>query len=528
MGRFIGVSDPSPPPQEKESIAEKQSSRISRPVAADFFGESSSTRDLKSDVGPWRRKQSHDFDRDPINSGPIPKSQSVAVTPTIIVEQPSDTTPSRPHAVSDVTVDPSTKEKPVNHDSQSVAGSSSGAPSLPNGEQVSRPTPAFREPPMSTLDDAMSRIKGMLDGMQQTAEESGQGVSGEVQVQPTAARPKVLPMPTAPKALPRESSWLRPPPRPRTQEFDQRTREIFDITIPELPRSPKPAWNTFVVRLPKFTRQLDPITKRQLHLHRNPPGQVRWDILSFNPPVEGMNRRDFSLNDVLFRKPPPTIKGKRRYVVSLPIANLLPREPFGPNGATSSKMRVPPSPALKANGIGAFGKPGGATDSSTWRKSSTPSTKLATAVADTGLDTVSCSPPPDLASNSGNTAPNKVEESARSRSQPKMPAGSAVAFYRNSRADSLESVQKSSVNFTVTSELEDAMQSTGSSKSQPVASSSLKVTSAITGADDRMTSVVCDLKSPPASPEFVPALVQSKSGSKSSEDSVRLSWPISS
>jgi len=47
----------------------------------------------------------------------------------------------------------------------------------------------------------------------------------------------------------------------------------------------------------------------------------------------------------------------------------------------------------------------------------------------------------------------------RPRSQPKMPAGSAVAFYRDTRVDSLESAPKSSVNFTVTSELEDAAQS---------------------------------------------------------------------
>jgi len=131
--------------------------------------------------------------------------------------------------------------------------------------------------------------------------------------------------------------------------FDQQPQEVFDITIPEPPRSPRPAWNAFVVRLPRFSRILEPLTKRQFHLNKSPPGQVRWDILSFVPPVKGMTRRDFSLNDVLF----PKTQHVRRYVVSLHKPNSLPREVSGLNGTTGSKVRVAP----RVNGAGAFGGP---------------------------------------------------------------------------------------------------------------------------------------------------------------------------
>jgi len=179
---------------------------------------------------------------------------------------------------------------------------------------------------------------------------------------------------------------------------------------------------------------------------------------------------------------------------------------------TGSKVRVAP----RVNGAGAFGRPSGATDLSTWRKSTAPTptptpTKPGTVVADSWLDTVSRSPPPELASNLGNTPSMQADEPAtiRPRSQPKMPAGSAVAFYRDTRVDSLESAPKSSVNFTVTSELEDAAQSklkAGSSKSLPASSPSAKVAIALPSTGAHAISVVSELKSQPASPELVHAV----------------------
>jgi serine/arginine repetitive matrix protein 2 len=534
MGKFVAIADP-PLLQEGEPAVENQSSRSSRHVAADFFSEKSSTRDIvtsTSDTGPWRRKQSRDFDREPPTPGPMLKDQSQSVTSPSNAEQLVDTTPVQPHGRPEATLDSSTRDKSTSHDPTSVASSSRMASTLPltNSQRPPRSTPAFREAAMSTLDDAMSRIKGALDGMQQTTEiskEPGDTINGEVEDQPVAARSKI-PLMSASQVLLRESSRVPSVLRPHNHEFDQQYQEVFDITMSEPPRSPKPAWDAFIVRLPRTAQLLEPLTRRQYHLHKSPPGQVRWDILSFNPPVEGMNRRDFSLNDVLFRKPPHMAKTKRRYVVSLPKAVHFRREISGSSSATTPKIRVPSSPvAPRVNGVGAFGRPGGAIDSSTWRKSAAPpSMKTSIASTDLGLNTISRSPPPNLVSNPSKTAPTKVDESAsaRSRSQPKMPAGSAVAFYRDSRVDSLESAQKSSVNFTVTSELEDALHSkskAGPTMLLPAASPSVKVANALPSAGEHITSVVSELKSQPTSPDLAPTLVQSKADNKSSEDSVR-------
>ena len=537
MGKFVGIADAPPPPQEEQEgpTMDDRNPRPSRPVAADFFDDNSSTRDpatSKGDTGPWRRKFSHDSDRDLLTASPVPKNQPEIVAPPLSVnaEQRADTTSDRPQVASEVASD-AQKEKTASHEPQSLTGSSRTISALPviSGQRASRSTPAFREAAMSTLNDAMSRIKGALDGMQQKAEISkdpGHSVSGEVQS--TAARAKVQPMPATPKALPRESKWVPPALRPRNTGFDQQAREVFDITIPEPPRSPRPAWNTYVVRLPRISRPLEPLNKRQSHLQKISPGQVRWDILSFHPPVEGMLRRDFSLNAVLFGKP-QHIKGKHRYIVSLPNAKPLLRERPGSDGITGPKIRMPPGPLPpKVNGVGAFGRPSGATDVSTWRKSAAPSLmKAGTGNGDSGLNTVSRSPPPDLVSNAGNVASTQDESvSCRPKSQPKMPAGSAVAFYRDSRVDSLESAPKSAVNFTVTSELEDSLQSKARNGPQQAGSPSVKVAVALPNAGAHATSVVSELKSQPGSPELVPTLLQS---SKSSEDlvsSLSISWAV--
>jgi hypothetical protein len=111
-----------------------------------------------------------------------------------------------------------------------------------------------------------------------------------------------------------------------------------------------------------------------------------------------------------------------------------------------------------------------------------------------------------------------------------MPAGLAVAFYRDSRVDSVEAGPKSLplVSFTVSSELEEAQQSKSKAESSNSQSSTLPSPAAevvnVTAASIEECSVdvhgTSELKSQPASPEFVPALVQSKAGSKSPEDSV--------
>jgi hypothetical protein len=174
-----------------------------------------------------------------------------------------------------------------------------------------------------------------------------------------------------------------------------------------------------------------------------------------------MNKRDLSVNNVLFRKP-TTVKGKPKYYVSLPRSR------------TSKGL------------LRGFGKPAAADTSASWRKpaaSSTtnPTEALLESSEYTGLNTMSRSPPPELAASETNIASipkptesiaSRVEShpAARSRPQPKMPAGSAVAVRRDSRIDVIEAnvIQKTSVNFIVSDELEEDRESAQTVEVLPV------------------------------------------------------------
>ncbi|KAJ7919112.1 hypothetical protein B0H13DRAFT_261543 [Mycena leptocephala] len=200
----------------------------------------------------------------------------------------------------------------------------------------------------------------------------------------------------------------------------------------------------------------------------------------------------------------------------------------------------------RVNGVGAFGRPPAAADAlSTWRRPlplASTSVNLDLVESETGLSTMSRSPPPELPSDPNVASiprtdllsTSKSEDvfgSSRSRSQPKMPAGSAVAFYRDSRVDAVEPDTKPSVNFIVNSELEDSRQSSENntpSKLKPsimVSSpaSSLAPGEPLSSASKPFTPRANGLKpSPTSSPEIgMPSLMStsSKTESKSSDDS---------
>lgn len=367
---------------------------------------------------------------------------------------------------------------------------------------------------MSALDDVMSRIKGALDGMQ-AGETTKEGPLLPVESDSLMIKSSTL------RSLGRSGSqkdrWIPPP--LRSQGCDNEPLEE-PVTGFEPPRSPKPVWNTFVVRLPRSARALEPINRKQCQLFSKPVYQVRWDILSFDPPVEGMNRRDFALNDVLFGKPPRAFRGNPKYRVMLPR--------LGP------RVNIPfHTFSQKSSGIGAFGRPGGADGVATWRKLAKPPSGDAVS-SESGLSTVSRSPPPDTLSTSPDTTSALVSNLSdspkadgltapmRSRLQPKMPAGSAVAFYRDSRIDAVEADPKPSVNFIVTSELEELRQAT------PVKiNPSITVTSPLTvrpsNDPDPARSVkplINGISSSPLVENATPSLIPNKPESKSSEDSV--------
>jgi serine/arginine repetitive matrix protein 2 len=488
MGKFVGVTDVPPTPIAKSK--QVFGSQSSRPVASDFFDDEPELLDLSdTKIVAWRQRLSHEVlhERDGINSAAQDNQSGTG----------SNTLPTFESSISTKTID---------HHVQAVAAPTPGV----SGRNPRNQT-FYKVATMSALDDVMSRIKGALDGMQ------------------TSEATKEVPSPesdssTVKSSVPRSSGrpnsqkdrWVPPP--LRLQNYDRELHEE-PVTGFEPPRSPKPAWNAFVVRLPRTTRVLEPIHKKQLTLFSKPVYQARWDILSFDPPVEGMNRRDFTLNDILFGKP-SRYRGQPKYRVVLPKLEPrvnIPSHTFSP----------------KTSGGGAFGRPGGADGVATWRKPASAKPLPDDTTPQPGLDTLSRSPPPDtLPANSSVTSLPVLDSldslkadglvSTRPRLQPKMPAGSAVAFYRDSRIDAVEADLKPSVNFIVTSELEELRQTTPV-KVKP----SITVTSPVTIRPSTESDSVRGVKSlingvitPHSTENAMSSMTLNKAESKSSEDSV--------
>ena len=464
----------------------------------------------KSDSGPWRRKQRQDEPYISSSSGSVGQI-TTGVKPELHKEV--ELSKSAPSAETSSTSPGKTKF--VVPTPQPVVN---GLTRAPRG-------PVYREATMSALDDTMSRIKGALDGMQTTDQTKGPVLSSstdsivlptQTQLSPSKPVPSSIPAPPTPPSKP--SKWMPPALRARDADFSQQLNEVF-ATIPEPPRSPEPAWKAFVVRLPKHSRPVKPLTEQQFYLNQKSTGPARWDILSFDPPVPGMQRREFSLVDILFPKP-----RKRRYIISIPNSRVM---PVSKSDTEAPKVHLPPNPMASRTVAGAFGRPSEATQRSSWRKSTTiQATTAESLTSDSEFNPVSRSPPPDLASNPTQAIATRVDDFIpnRSKLEPKMPAGSAVAFYRNSRVGSLDSAPTSTVSFTVSSELE------AGHKSHPLVPLSPSMNPGTIGSarpsnlSDK--SARDELRSQPTSPEFVPTLIQSKAGSKSSEDSVRTQLPL--
>ena len=137
----------------------------------------------------------------------------------------------------------------------------------------------FRESSMSALEDVMSRIKGALSDMRpgESAKELEEALAAA-----SASR----------KAASDDS---------------------FATTRPGRPVSPSPLHRRTHVRLRKSwsPKNREPVDSRRLYFWKLPPRPVRLDILSWEPPVEGMSRRTLSRDELLF---PPSGNA----VVSLP------------------------------------------------------------------------------------------------------------------------------------------------------------------------------------------------------------------
>lgn len=243
------------------------------------------------------------------------------------------------------------------------------APSPTHTRSYQRPTNHYKEATMSTLDDTISRIKGAIHDMH---EPNGSHKSTLLNL--------------------KQERWLPRSRRvPDALDFDQDHREVFDVSGAEPPHSPPPAWHTFVVSLGKSKEPLEPVNQHQLVLWEK-TSLIRWDVMSWDPPVEGMSRTDFSLNDVLFRKP-SSPKGKFKYRVSLPRP--------GPRSGAGPRVNLPNKP------VGAFGRARDTNDTTSWRKPM--ASPIDSLEAKTNLSTTSRSPPPaDAHPSSQNISESKL------------------------------------------------------------------------------------------------------------------------
>ena len=363
--------------------------------------------------------------------------------------------------------------------------------------QRSPRTNTFREASMNSLDNALSRIKGALDHMHEPApSEEKKSVITESQQPRSQPSTPVPPPQTLKPEPPKPSRWLPPALRPRDHVSNPFGLDIEEyVTKQPLPAPPS---EVATVAVPKVGVARGPLTKRQFGLSKCPPNGVRWDILTWDPPVEGMSKRDFSLNEVLFRRPGYP-KGKSRPRVNLPRSD---------------------NPRFRGSGkgpsTGAFGRPRGGDDAQTWRRSEPLPEVVEVPEPVNALDTVSVSPPPvsqdeirtprSPAAAAPQLPAGGSDTAGRQKAQRKVIVAEDVAFYRT-RAGTPGVGATSAVSFTVSSELDDG--------AQPEPHEETKQ-SVPTSAGLSTTHLLEDTVDSP-----VPTSAQSQTGSKSSDVSVR-------
>jgi serine/arginine repetitive matrix protein 2 len=360
--------------------------------------------------------------------------------------------------------------------------------------QRSPRTNTFREASMNSLDDTLSRIKGALDHMHEPPPPEKKSTTTESQQTRSQPPTPVPPPQTLKPEPPKPSRWLPPALRPKdhvSNPFGSDAEEyVTKLPLPVLPSE------VTTVLVPKFSVARGPLTKRQFGLSKCPANGVRWDILTWDPPVEGMSKRDFSLNEVLFRKT-TGIKGRPRPRVNLPRSG-------------NSRFRG------KSPSTGAFGRPRGGDDAQTWRRSEPLQEVTEVPEPSNALETVSVSPPPvpqeeiKTPNSPVTTTPQlrvgASENLGRQKAQRKTLVVDDVGFYR-SRTDVPGAEAATAVSFTVSSELDDGSRPDVLEEATPSVSSFV---------ESPATRVLETTIHPP-----VPALSQNQTDSKSSDTSVR-------
>ncbi|KAI9512340.1 hypothetical protein F5148DRAFT_18027 [Russula earlei] len=414
LGKFVGVE-----PDAEETVT-PQLGDI--PTEDDRVPPSRS----RSDLDPsWRRKAS--FTSVEEQYSVVPEA-----APELQARKETDTVPASPSAPTSA----GSSAKPQAESSS--PGQTLSVPTLLPTQRSPR-APSYREELRSTFDDTMSRIKG---AMQTKPLRSAMGTEHRTDRAATNGTAHLAEQPRFGRGVPPTPRW-HPSRVPEPDEPFITATELDDGIQRGQPSH---------VKLPLFSRAVDPPSKRELANLKRPLQPLRWEVLSWEPPVEGMSLRDYSVNGVLFRKS-PLLKGRPRYIVELPRPGsyLVRHSPVIPKVHLPAKPLVNKTVAVS----GAFGRPRVADEHSSWRRTlpSIPD-QIESTTSSEGLVTRSGSSPPDT-DKTGNVTPSVETETTlpvqwptKSRAEPKMPAGAGVAFYR-------ESTTFPSVSFTVSSELED-------------------------------------------------------------------------
>ncbi|ELU44642.1 hypothetical protein AG1IA_01329 [Rhizoctonia solani AG-1 IA] len=357
----------------------------------------------------------------------------------------------------------SLSNKPANESTWSRAAPPTGPSSSAAG-----PRPGFKEAPISALDDVMSRIKGVLTDMH--AEEKPASAAGPLPA-PSKATLGVSSRWTGSDV----SSWRdnnTGKKQPNGSPVEPTPTEPFATTRLERPDTPPPAWKAFTVHINKNTITRPPLNKKQASLAKLPPMPVRWDILTWDPPVERMSNRTLSRDDLLFPKT------YMRGVLSARVH--LTRTDSGAKQAepAAQRPRLTATVDVKSNrSPSAVNRPlpkSPAFMETQWRKSQQPvaaspmnnvvelQQKTTDVAAGSGegsqLETTSRSPPPDHQAEREGRKPNVSSTGPAPSNRAKAPSKPSqspdVSFHR-----SLHEKRPSNpptVSFTVTSELDEA------------------------------------------------------------------------
>ena len=539
LDKLVGIAEPATVSVDT-SVHPETPRRPTRPVASDFFDNELLQREsvvpTRSDVASsWRRRVSVSTSDDHASAMVFDVQHGLETVRESGEASSSDTKLSLPSSTTKPSTDFVEAPLPASRNLSSSAEHAPTNTSFPQtlvvpshpSSQRSPRSAVYREVSMSMLDDTMSRIKGALDGMQVHDVHRESQRNGFADLSSSKPLTLVSQSPPHKAEIIKPPKWVPPALRPRGFALETSAlQENFDVTATEPPMSPKPPW-AYTVRFPEASYPIESLSRKQMHLWKSPPSQVRWDILSFDPPVENMTRKDFSLNDILFRKL-PILKGRHRYKVVLPKPTLL-RSMSGISEPINPKGTLPAKPSANKFAFGAFGKPREADDVASWRQrpsASDSGEKAQDCLEVEQLETVSRSPPPDndatatidisSKADSPVVVSGSIDGSLKPRTQPKMPAGVGVAFYRDSQSDGVH--VKSPVQFIVTSELEDeqsprqtiSLLATDDARMSPP-------TGLVAGMDDKNNQI----GSAPQE-QRSGSLSREKTESKSSDDSVRI------